>query len=170
CTTNNISPIIEILGRRIGIKKAIMTTIHANTASNKSVDSPSVKDLRMGRSGMNNLIPTSTGAAVATTKALPEYQGKFDGMAVRVPVVVGSLSDITLIMERPESKVEINAILEEEVMTDRYAQVVSVTRDPIVSTDIIKSPFAAIVDLSMTKVVDGDLLKVIAWYDNEWGF
>ena len=170
CTTNNISPIIEIIGRRIGIKKAIMTTIHADTSSNRVVDSPSKKNFRMGRSGLNNIIPTTTGAAKATTRALPEYGGKFDGMAIRVPVAVGSLSDITIVTERPTSVKEVNEILAQEAATKRYENVIAVTNDPIVSSDIIKSPFASIADLGMTKVVDGDLLKVLAWYDNEWGF
>ncbi len=169
CTTNNISPIIEILGRRIGIKKAIMTTIHANTSSNSVVDSPSAK-IRMGRSGLNNLIPTTTGAAIATTKVLPEYTGKFDGMAVRVPVAVGSLSDITLLTERNTSVEEINKIMEEEAKSEKYINVIKASYDPIVSTDIIKDPHASILDLQMTKVVDGDLVKILAWYDNEWGF
>lgn len=170
CTTNNISPVIEILGRRVGIKKAIMTTIHAATSSNSVVDSPSKSNPRMGRSSLNNIIPTTTGAAIATTKAMPEYQGKFDGMAVRVPVATGSLSDITLVTERKVSVAEINKILQEEAATLRYKKVFNATYAPLVSTDIIKSPFAAIADLSLTKVVDGDLLKVLAWYDNEWGF
>ena len=170
CTTNNISPVIEVIGRRIGIKKAIMTTIHADTASNKTVDSPSGKDFRMGRSGLNNLIPTTTGAAKATTKALPQYSGKFDGLAIRVPVAIGSISDITIITDRPTSVEEVNEILTQEAMGGQYKKVLAVTNDPIVSSDIIKSPYASIADLSMTKVVDGDLLKVLTWYDNEWGF
>ncbi len=170
CTTNNISPVIEIIGRRIGIKKAIMTTIHAATSSNSVVDSPSAKNPRMGRSAINNMIPTTTGAAKATTKALPEYQNKFDGMAVRVPIATGSLSDITIVTERPVTVEEVNKILEEEANTPRYKKVLKATFEPLVSTDIIKSPYAAVADLSLTKVVDGDLLKVLAWYDNEWGF
>ena len=169
CTTNNISPVIEILGRRIGIAKAIMTTVHANTSSNSTVDAPS-KKTRMGRSGMNNLIPTSTGAATATTKALPEYAGKFDGMAIRVPVAIGSVSDITLVTARKTSKEELNQIFTEEASTARYKNVIRVTNDPIVSSDIVKDPHAAVIDLEMIKVVDGDLVKVLAWYDNEWGF
>ncbi len=169
CTTNNISPVIEILGRRIGIAKAIMTTVHANTSSNSTVDAPS-KKTRMGRSGMNNLIPTSTGAATATTKALPEYAGKFDGMAIRVPVAIGSVSDITIVTARKTTKEELNQIFTEEASTARYKNVIRVTNDPIVSSDIIKDPHAAIIDLDMSKVVDGDLVKVLAWYDNEWGF
>ncbi|MCF0069570.1 type I glyceraldehyde-3-phosphate dehydrogenase [Dyadobacter sp. CY261] len=170
CTTNNISPIIEILGRRIGIKKAILNTTHAYTASQALVDAPSKKEPRMGRAAGINLAPAATGAAIATTKALPQYAGKFDGVAVRVPVPVGSISDITFIAERPTSAAEINAILIEEAATARYEKVVSVTDEPLVSTDIKQSPYAAVVDLEMTRVVDGDLVKVMAWYDNEWGF
>lgn len=169
CTTNNISPVIEILGRRIGIEKAIMTTVHANTSSNTIVDAPH-KKTRMGRTGFNNIIPTTTGAATATTKAMPEYAGIFDGMALRVPVAIGSVSDITLVTSKKTSKEEINRIFIEEAATERYRNVIRVSNDPIVSSDIIKDPHAAIIDLEMTKVVDGDLLKVLAWYDNEWGF
>ena len=124
----------------------------------------------MGRSAAINLAPASTGAAIAITKTLPEYVGKFDGIAVRTPVPVGSISDITFIAARTTSPAEINSILEEESKTKRYQQVLAVTSEPVVSTDIIKSPFAAVVDLEMTRVVDGDLVKVMAWYDNEWGF
>lgn len=169
CTTNNISPVIEIIGRRIGINKAIMTTVHANTTSNSVVDAPA-KKIRMGRSGLNNLIPTTTGAATATTKAMPEYTGKFDGMAIRVPIAVGSVSDITIVTKRKTSVEEINKILMEEAGSPRYQNVIRATKDPIVSSDIIKDPHAAIIDLEMTKVVDGDLIKILAWYDNEWGF
>ncbi|MCZ6694685.1 MAG: type I glyceraldehyde-3-phosphate dehydrogenase [Bacteroidetes bacterium] len=170
CTTNNISPMIEILGRNVGIKKAILNTTHGYTASQTLVDAPSKKAPRMGRAAGINLAPSSTGAAIATTKALPQYEGKFDGIAVRVPVVVGSISDVTFISERTTSVEEINKIFIEEAATDRYKEVIDVTDEPLVSTDIIKSPFAAIIDLSMTRVVDGDLVKVMAWYDNEWGF
>lgn len=170
CTTNNISPVVEILGRRIGIKKAIMTTVHAYTANQGIVDGPSKRNFRMGRAGGVNLIPTSTGAAIATTKALPQYIGKFDGVAIRVPIPVGSISDITFVTDKPVTVEEINAIFEEEAKTERYSKVIATTTEPIVSSDIVKSPFASIVDLSMTRVVDGDLLKVMAWYDNEWGF
>jgi len=170
CTTNNIGPIVEILGRRIGIKKAIMTTVHAYTASQGIVDGPSKKNFRMGRSGTANIVPTTTGAAIATTKALPEYAGKFDGVAIRVPIPVGSLSDMTFVTERKVTVEEVNAILKEEASTPRYAKVLDTTTEPVVSSDIVKSPYASVVDFGMTKVVDGDLLKVMAWYDNEWGF
>jgi glyceraldehyde 3-phosphate dehydrogenase len=170
CTTNNISPVVEVLGRRIGIKKAIMTTVHAYTASQGIVDGPSKKNPRMGRAGGVNLVPTTTGAAVATTKALPQYAGKFDGVAIRVPIPVGSISDMTFVTEKPVTVEEVNAIFEEEAQTDRYANVLTTTTEPLVSSDIVKSPFASTVDLNMTRVVDGDLLKVMTWYDNEWGF
>lgn len=170
CTTNNISPVMEVLGRRVGIKKAIMTTIHAYTASQSLVDAPNKKNLRMGRAAAQNLVPTTTGAAIATTKAMPEFVGKFDGVAIRTPVVVGSISDITLVTTKPVTVKEINAIFEEEAATERYKNVLAVTDAPIVSSDIIKSPYASTVDLNMTRVVDGDLLKIMTWYDNEWGF
>jgi glyceraldehyde 3-phosphate dehydrogenase len=170
CTTNNISPVVEILDRRIGIKKAVMTTIHAYTASQHIVDGPSKKNFRMGRAGAANLVPTTTGAAIATTKALPALVGKFDGVAIRTPIPVGSISDLTFVTEKSVTVEEVNSIFEEEAKTDRYAKVLTVTNEPLVSSDIIKSPFASTVDLGMTRVVDGDLLKVMTWYDNEWGF
>lgn len=170
CTTNNISPMIEILGRRIGIEKAILNTTHAYTASQNLIDSPSKKNFRMGRGGAMNLIPTTTGAAKATTKALPEYEGKFDGVAVRTPVPAGSISDITFVASRPTSVQEVNQILDEEAQTTRYQKVIATSDAPLVSTDLLKSTFAAVVDKEMTKVVDGDLVKIMVWYDNEWSF
>ncbi|NDJ34991.1 MAG: type I glyceraldehyde-3-phosphate dehydrogenase [Chloroflexi bacterium] len=169
CTTNSISPVIEIIGRRIGIKKAMMTTIHGYTASQGIVDGPS-KKVRRGRAAAANLVPTSTGAAIATTKTMPEYKGKFDGVAVRVPVPVGSISDVTILTERPTSVEEINQILAEEAATERYDDVLQVSDDELVSSDIIMLPYAAIIDSLMTQVVDGDLVKIMAWYDNEWGY
>ena len=170
CTTNNIGPIIEIIDRRIGIKKAILNTVHAYTASQSLVDAPSKKKIRMGRAAAINLVPATTGAAKATIKALPKFEGKFDGIAIRTPVTVGSISDITLVASKNTSAKEINNILTEESKTDRYKSIVSVSNEPLVSSDIVKSSFAAIVDLEMTRVVDGDLVKVLAWYDNERGF
>ena len=169
CTTNCITPVVEILGRRIGIKKAIMTTIHAYTASQAIVDAPH-KKFRRGRAGAANFVPTTTGAAVATTKALPQYAGKFDGVAVRAPIPVGSIADLVFLMERPTSVEEINKIFSEESQTERYREVLAVSDDPIVSSDIVGNPHASIVDLEMTQVVDGDLVKVMSWYDNEWGY
>jgi glyceraldehyde 3-phosphate dehydrogenase len=170
CTTNNIAPVMEIIDRRIGIKKAILTTVHAYTASQSLVDAPSKKKLRMGRAAAINLIPSSTGASIAATKALPQLENKFDGISIRTPVPVGSISDITLIAVRNTSAEEINNILSEESKTDRYKLVLSVSNEPLVSSDIVQSSFAAIVDLELTRVVDGDLVKIMAWYDNEWGF
>ena len=170
CTTNNVGPVVEILDRRIGIRKAILSTVHAYTASQMLVDAPSRKEPRMGRGGAVNLIPTSTGAAVATAKALPQMEGKFDGISIRTPVPVGSISDITFLAVRNTTPDEINTILLEESKTDRYKFVLQVSYEPLVSSDIIQSTFASVVDAEMTRVVDGDLVKVLAWYDNEWGF
>ncbi len=169
CTTNSITPVIEIMGRRVGIAKAILTTVHAYTASQSVVDSPN-KNFRRGRAAAASLIPASTGAAIATTVALPEYKGLFDGVAIRVPVPVGSISDITMVTKRKTSKEEVNRIFTEEATTDRYRGIFAVTNDPIVSADIVKDSHASIVDLDLTRVVDGDLVKVMAWYDNEWGY
>jgi len=170
CTTNNIGPILEIMDRRVGIKKAILNTIHAYTASQSLVDAPSKKDPRIGRSGAVNLVPASTGAAIATIKVLPQLEGKFDGIAIRTPVPVGSISDITFVTAKNTSAEEVNNILIEESKTDRYKLVLSTSNEPLVSSDIIQNPFASIIDLQMTRVVDGDLVKIMAWYDNEWGF
>ncbi len=169
CTTNCITPVVEIIGRRIGIKKAIMTTIHAYTSTQHIVDGPS-KKVRRGRAGAINFVPTSTGAAVATTKVLPEYKGKFNGVAVRGPVPVGSIIDIIFLTERDTSEEEINKIFKEEAESEKYKGILKIAEDEIVSTDIIKDPCASIVDPSMTQVVDGDLVKVMSWYDNEWGY
>ncbi len=169
CTTNCITPVVEIIGRRIGIKKAIMTTVHAYTASQAIVDSQS-KRFERGRAGAANFVPTSTGAARATAKALPELDNLFDGIAVRGPVAVGSLADIVIVAERKTSVEEINQIFVEEAASERYQDIIGVTRDPIVSSDIIKDARASVIDLGMTRVVDGDLIKILSWYDNEWGF
>jgi len=169
CTTNCIAPVMEILGRRLGVKKATMTTVHAYTASQAIVDTRH-KNARRGRAGAANLIPTSTGAATATARALPEYRGRFDGVAVRVPVPVGSLADIVILTARATTVEEVNRIFTEEAATDRYRDVVGVTADPFVSSDIIGDSRASVLDLGMTQVVDGDLVKVMSWYDNEWGY
>jgi glyceraldehyde 3-phosphate dehydrogenase len=168
CTTNCITPVVEIMGRRIGVKKAVMTTIHAYTSSQAIVDGPN-KKFRRGRAGAANLVPTSTGAAVATTNTLPQYKGKFDGVAVRCPVPSGSLADLVFVTERPTTVEEINQIFKEEA-DGRYKNILEYATDPIVSSDIIMNPHASIFDPSMTQVVDGDLVKVFSWYDNEWGY
>ncbi len=169
CTTNNITPVVEILGRRIGIKKAMLTTIHGYTSTQSLVDAPKGK-VRRGRAAAANIIPTTTGAAIATTKALPQYEGVFNGVALRVPVPVGSIADLTFLMERDTTVEEINSILEEEAASDRYKDVLGATYDELVSSDIIQDPRASIVDLGMTHVVDGDMVKIMTWYDNEWGY
>ncbi len=169
CTTNCITPVMEILGRRSGIKKAVLTAIHAYTASQAIVDTAQTRR-RMGRAGAANIIPATTGAATATTRALPDYRGRFHGIAVRVPVAVGSLADIVAITSRNTTVEEVNAVFAEEAGTDRYRDVLGVTREPVVSSDVIKDARASVVDLGMTQVVDGDLLKLVSWYDNEWGY
>ena len=169
CTTNCITPVVEVMGRRIGIKKAIMTTIHAYTSSQAIVDTPAGK-FRRGRAGAANFVPTSTGGAIATTKALPQYKGKFDGVAIRGPVPIGSLADLVFITEKPVSPDQINDFFREEAQSDRYNGIMGVSEDEIVSADIIMDPRASIVDLTMTQVVDGDLVKIMSWYDNEWGY
>jgi len=160
---------MEVLGRRIGVKKAIMTTVHAYTASQSIVDAAHSRP-RRGRAGGANLVPTSTGAAAATARALPEYRGRFDGAAVRAPVSVGSLADIVSLVARATTVDEVNRVFAEEAESVRYRGILGVTSDPIVSSDVIKDPRASIIDLGMTQVVDGDLVKVMSWYDNEWGY
>jgi glyceraldehyde 3-phosphate dehydrogenase len=169
CTTNCITPVIEILGRRLGILKATMTTIHAYTASQALVDRPS-SDRRRGRAAATNLVPATTGAAKATIKALPEYDGKFDGVAIRAPVPVGSIADIVCLVGRRTSTEEVNGIFREEAGSARYRDIVGVSEEAIVSTDIIQDSRASIIDGTLTQVVDGDLVKVMSWYDNEWGY
>ncbi len=169
CTTNCIAPVVEVMGRRIGIRKSTMTTIHAYTSSQSIVDGPKNK-WRRGRAGAANFVPTSTGAAKATTQILPRHQGKFDGVAVRGPVPSGSLVDIVFLTERNTSEEEINNLFREEAETERYKGILGVTEDPIVSSDIVGDPHGSLVDLTMTQVVDGDLVKMMSWYDNEWGY
>jgi glyceraldehyde 3-phosphate dehydrogenase len=169
CTTNCITPLVEVIGRRIGVEKAVMTTVHAYTSSQSVVDGPR-RHLRRGRTAGANLVPTTTGAALATTRALPQYAGLFDGIALRAPIPIGSIADITLLASRKTSIDEVNQVLTEEAATERYAGVLGVSHDPLVSSDIIGDPRASIVDLELTKVIDGDLVKVLSWYDNEWGY
>jgi glyceraldehyde 3-phosphate dehydrogenase len=169
CTTNCITPIVEVVGRRIGFEKAVMTTVHAYTSSQSIVDGPS-KSFRRGRAGAANLVPATTGAALATARALPQYDGLFDGIAIRAPVAVGSIADITFVTSRKTTVDEVNRIFSEEAETERYAGVLGVSRDPLVSSDVVGDPRASVVDLELTKVIDGDLVKVMSWYDNEWGY
>lgn len=170
CTTNAGSPVMTILDEGIGIEKAVLNTIHGYTATQSIVDSPNKGDFRKGRAAAQNIIPSTTGAAIATTKALPQLEGKFDGVAVRVPVVVGSIADITFIAKRNTTVEEINDLLQKAALDDRWEGIFSATNDPIVSQDIVGNTNASIADLSFTKVVDGNLVKVLAWYDNEIGY
>jgi glyceraldehyde 3-phosphate dehydrogenase len=169
CTTNCIAPVAEVMDRRIGVKKAVMTTIHAYTTSQSIVDGPRNK-WRRGRAAAVNFVPTSTGAAKAAAKVLPQYKDKFDGVAVRGPVAVGSLADMVFITSRAVTVEEINQIFKEEASNKRYENIMGVTEVPLVSSDIIQDSRASVVDLTMTQVVDGDLIKIMAWYDNEWGY
>jgi len=171
CTTNAASPVIQVLSENPGIKKAILNTTHGYTATQNLVDGPvRGKDVRRGRAGAANIIPSTTGAAVAVTRAIPQLKDKFDGIALRVPVVAGSIADITFVSKRKTTPKEINAILTKAALSTQWKGILQVTQDPIVSTDIVGNSHGAVVDLSFTKVVDGDLVKVLVWYDNEWGY
>jgi glyceraldehyde 3-phosphate dehydrogenase (phosphorylating) len=169
CTTNCITPVIEVAHRLVGVDRAVMTTVHAYTAGQRLVDGPS-KSFRRGRAGAANLVPTSTGAARATTRAVPELADRFDGIAVRAPIPVGSVADIVFVAARPTTVEEVNDAFRQEAAATRYRGILGVSEDPLVSADIVGDPRAAVVDLDLTRVVDGTLVKVMAWYDNEWGF
>jgi glyceraldehyde 3-phosphate dehydrogenase len=170
CTTNAGSPVMTILDEGIGIEKAVLNTIHGYTATQSIVDGPNKGDFRKGRAAAQNIIPSTTGAAIATAKALPQLKDKFDGVAMRVPVIVGSIADITFIAKRDTSVEEINELLQKASLNDRWSGIFSATNEPIVSQDIVGNTNASIADLSFTKVVDGNLVKVLAWYDNEVGY
>jgi glyceraldehyde 3-phosphate dehydrogenase len=169
CTTNATSPLVAILKESIGIEKAILNTVHAYTSTQSLVDGPK-KDFRKGRAAAQNIIPTSTGAAVATTKVHTELEGKFDGISIRVPVPVGSLVDVTFIASRDTTVEEINTLLLEAASGKKWSNLFAVTNEPLVSSDIVGARFASIADLGMTRVVGGNLVKVLAWYDNETSF
>ncbi|MFZ2500580.1 MAG: type I glyceraldehyde-3-phosphate dehydrogenase [Minisyncoccia bacterium] len=170
CTTNATSPVIAILDEAIGIEKAVLSTTHAYTASQSLVDGPSKKDMREGRAAAQNIVPTSTGAAIAVTQVYAPLVGKFDGISLRVPVPAGSIADITFISKRPTTKEEVNTVLRGAGTKPRWAGIFTTTDEELVSSDIVGVPYASIADLSMTRVVDGTLVKVLAWYDNEMGY
>lgn len=170
CTTNSASPILSILNETLGIEKAILNTVHSYTASQSLVDGPNRKDFREGRAAAQNIVPSSTGAAIAVTKAMPELEGLFDGISIRVPSVIGSIVDVTFISKRNTTVEEINKILTDASHTDRWKNIFEVTNEPIVSSDIRDSVHASIADLSFTRVVGGNLIKILAWYDNEMGY
>ncbi len=170
CTTNSVSPVIAILDEAIGIEKAILSTTHAYTASQSIVDGPAKKDMKEGRAAAQNIVPTSTGAAIAVTKAYSSLEGRFDGISLRVPVPAGSIADVTFIAKRSTTAEEVNEILRTAAKDPRWAGVFSATDEELVSSDIVGERFASIADLGMTRVVDGNLVKVLAWYDNEAGY
>ncbi|PIY95990.1 MAG: type I glyceraldehyde-3-phosphate dehydrogenase [Candidatus Kerfeldbacteria bacterium CG_4_10_14_0_8_um_filter_42_10] len=169
CTTNSVAPVMEVLQSVFGVKKAMLTTIHSYTADQNLIDGPH-KDLRRARAAAHNMVPTTTGAAKATAETIPELKGKFDGMSVRVPTIDVSLSDLTVLLNREVTEEEVNAEFKKASESSRYQGILAVTEKPLVSSDFIGNSHSTIVDLSLTKVVDKDLLKVIAWYDNEWGY
>jgi glyceraldehyde 3-phosphate dehydrogenase len=169
CTTNCITPVAAILHHKFGVLKALMTTIHSYTADQRLVDSPH-SDWRRGRAAAQNIVPTSTGAAVAATEALPDLKGLFDGLALRVPTIDVSLSDFTMLLKTKTSKEEINQTFRDAAQSPRYRGILAVTDEALVSVDFIGNSHSSIVDLSLTQVIDGDFVKVIAWYDNEWGY
>ena len=170
CTTNSASPVIAILDEAIGIEKAILNTVHSYTASQSIVDGPNKKDFREGRAAAQNIVPSSTGAAIAVTKAFTSLEGLFDGISIRVPTPAGSIADITFIAKRPTTIEEVNAVLKRASDSEKWAGVFQATEEELVSSDIIGLPFASIADLKMTRVVGGNLVKVMAWYDNEMGY
>jgi glyceraldehyde 3-phosphate dehydrogenase len=169
CTTNGSTPVVEILKRRIGIGKAVMCTTHAYTSTQMILDGPSRK-VRRGRAGAINLVPTETGAARATTEVLTDLEGRFDGVAIRAPVPVGSIASVVVTTSRSTTVEEVNGLFEEEADTERYRGILGASREPLVSSDVVGDSRASIVDLEMTRVVGGDLVQVLSWYDNEWGY
>lgn len=169
CTTNSVAAIMDILDREFGVEKAMLTTVHSDTASQTLTDAPA-KDVREGRAAPQNIVPTTTGAAIAVAKTVPSLQGKFDGLSVRVPTPVVSLSDVTMVLSRPTNKDEINAVLTKAANEPYYQGIVSVSDEPLVSSDYIGNSSSGTVDLPLTNVVAGTLAKVVVWYDNEWGY
>ncbi|MFA6392473.1 MAG: glyceraldehyde 3-phosphate dehydrogenase NAD-binding domain-containing protein [Candidatus Paceibacterota bacterium] len=170
CTTNAASPLIAIMHESIGIEKAILNTVHGYTATQALVDGPSKKDLREGRAAAQNIIPSSTGAAIAVTEAFPVLKGLFDGISIRVPVPAGSIVDITFIAKRDTTKEEVNEIMKKAALDSRWHKLFTITEDNLVSSDILEESHACIADLEMTRVVGGNLVKVMGWYDNEMGY
>ena len=169
CTTNCIAPVMKIMCDNFGVEKALMTAIHAYTADQKLIDAPH-KDLRRARSAAINIIPTTTGAAIATTKVIPQLKDKFDGMAIRVPVANGSLADITIRTKRKVTVEKINKVFKKEARLKKWQGILQITEEPIVSTDIIGNSYSSIVDLLSTTVIGDNLVKIVSWYDNEWGY
>lgn len=170
CTTNCITPVMHVLEKEFGVKKSLMTTIHAYTATQSLVDGPDEKDPRRARAAAQNLVPSSTGAAKATAKAMPVFENIFDGVAIRAPIVCGSISDITAVLKKNVTVEEVNNAFKKAQDEDPFRGILKYTEDELVSTDILKSPYSSIIDGLLTRVVGGDMVKVFAWYDNEWGY
>lgn len=169
CTTNCLAPIMKILDENFGVEKSIMSTIHSYTSTQALIDRPDKKDFRRGRSAAENIVPTSTGAAIATTLVLPQLEGNFDGMALRVPTPEGSISDITCLLKKDTSVKEINETFKKSSFSELEG-ILSYSEESLVSSDIIDNPYSAIVQGDLTKVIGGNLVKIIGWYDNEWGY
>lgn len=169
CTTNCVAPVAVVIHERLGILKAAMTTIHSYT-DDQNLQDASHKDLRRARAAAHNIVPTSTGAAIATTQTIPELKGLFDGISLRVPTITGSITDFTFVVKRKTTVEEVNNFFRQATLMDNFSLILAVTDEPIVSSDIIGRRESAIVDLALTQVIDGDLVKVFAWYDNEWGY
>jgi glyceraldehyde-3-phosphate dehydrogenase type I len=170
CTTNCIAPVTKVIHEAFGIKKGALTTIHAFTDDQNLQDGSHKEDLRRARAASYNMVPTSTGAAKAVTSVITDLKGKFDGIAIRVPVITGSISDLTYIVSRPTTKQEVNQTIKDAAETNHWRGLLGWTEEPLVSSDIIGRSESVVVDLSLTQVVDGDLVKIFAWYDNEWGY
>jgi glyceraldehyde 3-phosphate dehydrogenase len=170
CTTNAGSPLLSILDETIGVEKALLNTVHAYTASQGIVDGPNKKDMREGRAAGQNIVPSTTGAAIAVTKVMTGLAGLFDGISIRVPVVCGSIVDITFISKKNTTKEEVNEILKKAASDTRWKGIFTITEENLVSSDIVGNPHASIADLAFTRVVGGNLVKVLAWYDNEMGY
>ena len=169
CTTNCLAPVAKVLNDTIGIRHGVMTTVHAYTGDQMLLDGPH-KDYRRARAAAANMVPTSTGAAKAIGLVVPELAGRLHGFAVRVPLPTGSLVDLTVEVERPTTPDEVNALFETRADIDELAGILRYSEEPLVSSDIVKSPYSSIFDAPLTTVVDGTQLKVVAWYDNEWGY
>ncbi len=172
CTTNSASPVIQVLSENPGIVKASLSTVHAYTSTQAIVDGPirGGHDFRKGRAAAQNTVPETTGAAISVARAIPELKGKFDGLSFRVPNITGSISDITFIAKRTTTVEEIRQILTDAAANDRWKGILQVTNDQLVSSDIIGQPYGATVPLDLIKVIDGDMVKVLSWYDNEAGY
>jgi glyceraldehyde 3-phosphate dehydrogenase len=169
CTTNCVAPVARIMVDNFGVEKAMMTTIHGYTSDQRLLDGGH-KDYRRARAAGQNIIPTSTGATIAAAEVIPELAGIFNGLAIRVPVAVGSLSDFTFLLKKPTTKEEVNEVFKKAAQDARFKGILEATEDPIVSSDIVGNPHSSIVDLSLTQIVGGNMVKIIAWYDNEWGY